>query len=295
MRFTIKIKPQEHRLDKYLLTQVKDLSRHQLRKLIDSENILVNNHRIDPDYELKKGDKVAINLPVPEPTDLKAENIPLKIVYEDSDLVVIDKPYDLVVHPTTGHISGTLVNGLLYHWQKLPELGLSLRPGIVHRLDKDTSGLMVVAKTAASLSHLKDQFKNHLVQKTYLALVEGQMNPKEGTIKAKIARHPKNPLKFTVSPEGKEATTYYKVLEEKKDFSLLELRPQTGRTHQIRVHLAATHHPIVGDRLYGGKKVLKRQFLHASGLELISPSTGQRLIFNSPLPADLQPFLDRLT
>ena len=217
---------------------------------------------------------------------------------------MIDKPAGLVVHPTVGHPNGTLVNALLSHWNppslklrrtSLPGLGENLRPGIVHRLDKDTSGLIVVAKTRDSLENLKTQFENHLVKKTYLALVEGQMNPLEGTINAKIDRHPKNPMKFMVSSGGKDSETHYKVLKETPKFSYLELKPKTGRTHQIRVHLSALGHPIVGDNLYGGKKLLRRQFLHATTLELTSPSSSEKLVFTSPLSSDLQLFLDELT
>ncbi len=295
MRIVIKIKPQEDRLDKYLQTQLKDLSRNKIHHHINDGHILVNSHAVDPDYTLRKDDKVDINLPPPSAVDIKPEDISLKIVYEDSDLVVIDKPAGLVVHPTVGHASGTLVNGLLFHWKKLPEAGESLRPGIVHRLDKDTSGLILVAKTQGSLANLKTQFENHLVKKTYLALVEGQMNPTEGTINAKIDRHPKNPMKFMVSPQGRDAQTYYKVLKETPKFSYLELKPKTGRTHQLRVHLSALGHPIVGDNLYGGKRLLKRQFLHATALEFTSPSSGEKLAFTSALPSDLQLFLDELT
>jgi 23S rRNA pseudouridine1911/1915/1917 synthase len=294
MRFVVKVKPQEDRLDKFLLTQLKDTSRNKIHKLLEDGNILVNSHPVDPDYRLHKDDKIDINVPPPQASDIQPENIPLKIVYEDSDLVVIDKPAGLVVHPTSGHIRGTLVNALLYHFKNLPDSG-GLRPGIVHRLDKDTSGLMVVAKNEVSFEKLKEAFANHQIQKSYYALVSGHLDPKEGTIRAKIDRHPKNPMKFAVSAEGKEAETYYKVVTEFKDFSLLTLQPKTGRTHQLRVHLEAIRHPIAGDKLYGGKMILGRQFLHAYRLRLVSPSTKKELEFSSPLPADLQAALEKLT
>lgn len=294
MRVIIKVKPQVGRLDKYLLTQTGGLSRNKIHHLIENSNIVVNSHSVDPDYQLKKGDKLDINIPLPETGELKGENIPLKIVYEDPDLVVIDKQAGLVIHPTVGHTKGTLVNALLYHWQNLPDVGESFRPGIVHRLDKDTSGLIIVAKTGASLENLLEQFKKHQIKKSYYALVSGHLELKEGTIKAKIDRHPKNPMKFTVTGDGKEAETHYQVLKEYQDFSFLELNPKTGRTHQLRVHLEAIKHPIVGDKLYGGKMLMNRQFLHAFKLEFSSPSTGEKLQFSSPLPADLQAVLDKL-
>lgn len=294
MRIIVKVKPQEDRLDKYLLTQIKEISRNKIHHFIQNSFILVNSHAVDPDYHLKKGDKVDINLPFPAATEVKAEFIPLNIVYEDLDLVVIDKPAGLVVHPTVGHSSGTLVNALLFHWKNLPHQGESFRPGIVHRLDKDTSGLIIIAKNEKSLENLTEKFKNHQIKKSYYALVSGHMDPKEGTIKAKIDRHPKNPMKFTVSETGKDAETHYQVKEVYKDFSFLELHPKTGRTHQLRVHLAAVKHPIAGDKLYSGKMILNRQFLHAFNLEFLSPSTGKKLEFTSPLPPDLQATLDRL-
>lgn len=294
MRFVIKVKPQEDRLDKYLLTQLKNTSRNQINKLINDGSILVNSHPVDPDYHLRKDDKIDVNFPPPQLADIKPENIPLKFVYEDSAVVVIDKPAGLVVHPTSSHNSGTLVNGLLYHFKDLPEKD-SLRPGIVHRLDKDTSGLLVVAKSEYSFEKLKEAFQNHEIQKSYFALVSGHLEHKEGTIRSKIDRHPKNPMKFTVSNDGKEAETFYKVAREFKDFSLLDLQPKTGRTHQLRVHLEAIGHPIAGDKLYGGKMILNRQFLHAYRLRFKSPTDGKELDFNSDLPPDLQAVLEKLT
>lgn len=286
------VKPQKDRLDQYVADSVKGLSRSKANKLIKSGNILVNKALLTPDYKVRKGDTVTVEVPLEPSVALRAENIPLKIVFEDEEILVIDKPFGLVVHPTADHPSGTLVNAVLSHLKEIDDD--SFRPGIVHRLDKDTSGLIVVAKTQASLENLKNQFKGRFVEKRYTALVGGVVAKEKGTIQGKIDRHPKFKQKFIVSETGKEATTEYKVQRRFEKFTLLELKPLTGRTHQLRVHLAHIGHPIIGDRLYGGRMLLPRQFLHASSLQIDHPQTGERLSFLSDLPSDLQKLLDKI-
>jgi 23S rRNA pseudouridine1911/1915/1917 synthase len=287
-------RPKEARLDKFVPTRVNSLTRTQTKKLVNQGLITVNGKTVDPSYEVRRGDKIAVELPAVTSVEIKPENLPLSIIFEDKDILVLDKVAGMVSHPSKEHISGTLVNALLYHFGKNPFEGDSLRPGIVHRLDKGTSGLMVVAKNQAALENLKKEFKHRRVVKKYLALVQGRLEPAMGEVKEGIARHPKNRQKFAVSPLGKEALTLYKVLENfGGTYSLVEAEPKTGRTHQIRVHLAALGHPIVGDRLYGGKPAA-RPFLHASSLTLAHPRTGQVLKFESKLPPNLQELLNKI-
>lgn len=290
----VSVKPQKDRLDQFVSDSIKSISRSQAKKLIKAGYILVNDHAIEPSYQVRKGDKVSVERPAPKEVSLKAENIDLKIIFEDEDLIVIDKPAFLVVHPTLDHPSGTVVNALIHHLHKLSTTD-SLRPGIVHRLDKNTSGLLVIAKNEASLESLKKQFKDRSVSKEYLALVTGRIEKEWGTIEGPIIRHPKFKSKFTVGVGGKTASTEYKVVKRFEKYTLLLLKPLTGRTHQIRVHLASIGSPIVGDKLYGGKMLLNRQFLHASRLQITHPKTLKKLTFESPLPTDLTQLLDKLT
>ncbi len=288
----VKVKPQKDRLDQYASDSIKNLSRSKANKLIKEGSILVNKVALTPDYRVKKGDKVTVEIPLDTQVSLKAEDIPLKIVFEDQDIMVIDKQPDLVVHPTLDHPTGTLVNAVISHLGSFEDE--SFRPGIVHRLDKDTSGLIVVAKNQDSLDSLKKQFKSRVVEKHYMALVVGVVPKEKGTIVGSIDRHPKFKQKFVVSPDGKEATTEYRVVKRFPKYTLLELTPLTGRTHQLRVHLSFLGYPIVGDKLYKGKMLLGRQFLHASQLSFDHPRTGNKMNFNSLLPEDLQNLLDKL-
>lgn len=289
----VKIKPQSDRLDQFVSDKIKKLSRSQAKKLIKESFIKVDKRQVDPSYRVQKNDTITIEIPPPEAVNLTAENIPLAIVYEDKDILVVNKKAGLVVHPTLNHPSGTLVNALLYHLKDL-EIGSDLRPGIVHRLDKDTSGLIVVAKNQLALENLKKQFKEQRVKKEYVALVEGSVEKEQGSINKKIDRHRKFRSKFTVAESGREAQTDYKVLERFPKFTLLRLHPLTGRTHQIRVHLASLGHPIVGDKLYGGKMLIGRQFLHAAKLTFIQPASKETLSFEVELAADLEQFLNKL-
>jgi 23S rRNA pseudouridine1911/1915/1917 synthase len=237
--------------------------------------------------KLQKDDRVDISIPPPYLGNLTPEDIPLSILYEDADLMVVDKPAGLTVHPAPGHYTGTLANAILSHIPNL-ETGEANRPGIVHRLDKDTSGLIIVAKNPAAHMNLADQFKSRGVAKVYLALVKGHLTPENGVIEANIGRHPHDRKRMAVVVGGREARTEYSVIKYIAGYTFLEIRPKTGRTHQIRVHLAAIGFPIMGDAVYGIKSdYLSRQFLHASGLRFKLPSTGEFREFQSELPDDL--------
>jgi len=217
------------------------------------------------------------------------EAIPLNIIYEDDDLLVVDKPAGLTVHPAPGHPSHTLLNAILSHFPHLADVSDSLRPGVVHRLDKDTSGVMMVAKNSAAQADLAEQFKTHSVTKAYLVLVKGRLTPENGVIEAAIGRDPRNRKRMAVVTEGREARTEYRVIRYIGDYTLLEVRPETGRTHQIRVHLSAIGYPVVGDKVYGVKSAyLSRQFMHASRLGFNLPSSGEYVEFESALPPDLE-------
>jgi 23S rRNA pseudouridine1911/1915/1917 synthase len=254
---------------------------------------LVNGYGAKASQKLNTGDKISINLPPPEPTSLIAEPIPLNIVYEDSDLIVLDKPAGLTVHPAPGHTSHTLVNALLAHCPELASFGNSPRPGIVHRLDKDTSGLMIIAKNSSAQQNLINQFKTHSVSKRYLALVKGKLTPTRGIIEAPIGRHPVNRKRMAVVTSGRQAKTNYRVKEYLDNYTLLEVTIETGRTHQIRVHLSAIGYPVVGDSVYGIKSAhIKRQFLHAYRIGFHLPASGEYKEFICELPHDLKQALE---
>jgi 23S rRNA pseudouridine1911/1915/1917 synthase len=282
------------RLDKYINRQCPEFSRTQAQKLIDGGHVTVNGGAGKASQKLQSGDQVTVVVSPPEPSTLIPEDIPLKIIYEDEDLLVVDKPPGLTVHPAPGHYSGTLVNAVLAHVPGL-KAGEASRPGIVHRLDKDTSGLIIVAKNAQAHLKLAEQFKNRTVTKIYLALVQGQLTPDEGIIEANIGRSPRDRRQMAVVSRGRAAATRYKVIQRIGNYTLLEVRPQTGRTHQIRVHLAAIGFPVVGDGTYGAKSpFLARQFLHAHQLGFKLPSTGEYREFQSELPPDLALTLQKL-
>lgn len=280
------------RLDKYLAQAISDLSRAQVQRLIAAGRVTVNGVSVNKaSLRLEAGDEVVIRVPPPESTEVHPEAIPLSIVYEDDDLLVIDKPAGMVVHPAHGHRSGTLVNALLSRYPQLAEVGGAERAGIVHRLDKDTSGLILVAKNEAAQKELQRQFKHHAVEKVYLALVEGRLEPEQGLIDAPIGRDKQQRKRMAVVRGGRQASTVYRVIERFEDHTLVEARPQTGRTHQIRVHFAFIGHPLVGDPVYGYRRQhlgLGRQFLHAQTLSFRLPSSGEVVEFHSPLPDDLR-------
>ena len=285
------------RVDKYAARQVPSLSRSRIRNLIDVGLLTVNGRVVRPSQRLREGDELVLRVPPAEEVDLIPQPMPLRVVYEDDDLVVVDKPGDLVVHPAPGHESGTLANALLARYPDLP-IDEDGRPGIVHRLDKDTSGLIIVAKNDASRRSLQGQFKEGQVDKIYLALVEGTVEPERGIVDAPIGRDPKNRKRMAVvRTGGRQAVTEYRVLEHLGGFTLLEVRPRTGRTHQVRVHLAFVHHPVVGDKVYGHRKqrlAVERQFLHAHRLGFRLPGSGQAVELESELPVELAGVLDDL-
>jgi 23S rRNA pseudouridine1911/1915/1917 synthase len=281
------------RLDKYVCARHPELSRTRVQKLIAAGKVTVNGQSAKPGLRLNIGDRIELNIPPTPPQELKPEAIPLKVIYEDDDLLAVDKPAGLTVHPAPGHPAHTLVNAILAHFPHLADIGDSLRPGVVHRLDKDTSGVMLVAKNSQAQADLSRQFKSHSVTKAYLALVKGRLEPENGIIEADIGRDPRNRKKMAVVAAGREARTEYRVVKYIGDYSLLEMMPETGRTHQIRVHLAAIGFPVVGDKIYGVKApFLTRQFLHASRLGFKLPSTGEYVEFESELPEDLQKALE---
>ena len=281
------------RLDIFLTEIQTDITRSYIKKLIETERVSVNGAPAKAHYKLKEGDRVEVEVPDPEPLEVKPEPIPLNIVYEDSSLIVVDKPPGMVVHPAPGHSGGTLVNALLHHCDDLAGIGGVERPGIVHRLDKDTSGLIVIAKTEASMQSLTLQFKERDVHKIYLALAKGKFKSKTGMIDVPIGRHKTQRKKMsTHTSAGRDAQTRYEVIRQLDSYAYLRLFPRTGRTHQLRVHLSSIGHPIFGDRLYGGTlgpglPQIARQALHAHRLELTHPKTGSPLQFESPLPPDM--------
>jgi 23S rRNA pseudouridine1911/1915/1917 synthase len=282
------------RLDKYLTQVLPQFSRAYLQKLIVQGSILVNGQRAKANQRLINVDKITVELP-PLPVHPLAEPIPLTIIYEDEDILVIDKPAGLTVHPAPGHPSHTLVNALLAHCPSLAMSNEAMRPGIVHRLDKDTSGLIVIAKNDSVREYLSAQFKNRTVIKGYLVLIKGRLHPEQGIIEASIGRDPHNRQRMAIVEKGKEASTQYKVRKYLDDYTLVEVTPLTGRTHQIRVHLSAIGYPVVGDSLYGTKSAhLNRQFIHAYLLGFCLPSTKQYQEFIAPLPIDLEQTLEHL-
>lgn len=290
------------RLDQFLALQLPDFSRTHIKKLIQQQAVLVSGSPAKPSTIVQPGEVIVVQLAPPPPTELTPENIPLEIVFADSDLIVINKKADMVVHPAHGHAGGTLVNALLARFPDLAKMtqadaDAAQRPGIVHRLDQDTSGLIVVARTPEALRNLKHQFKTHAVEKIYLALVFGQPEAPEGIIDVPLGRDPRNRQKFAPLADGKPSRTHYRIKETFGAYSLLEIGLETGRTHQIRVHLAWLKCPVVGDTVYGRKKNtlgVPRQFLHAWRLGFNHPRTGQPLQFEAPLEESLQAVLTRL-
>ena len=280
------------RLDIYLAKNFpKIISRTYLQKLIRESKVLVNGRARKSNYKIEVGDFIEVEIPKPQKLELKAENIPISIIFEDDRLIVVDKPAGIVTHPAPGNYSGTLVNALLYHVEKLSESNDG-RPGIVHRLDKNTSGVLIVAKDELAHAFLSKQFNKRATDKHYLAVTEGVVQLDNGIIEHPIGRHVRDRKKMAVRfSEGKDAITRYKVLERFEDSTLLEIKPETGRTHQIRVHLAYIGHPVVGDVTYGAKKKnmpIARHALHASRISFLHPTTRERVEFESPLPKDME-------
>ena len=317
--YHFKVPPGHHsgtRLDKYITSFVENASRTKVQKAIEEGHVLVNGKQEKSSYNMQPGDKIDIEIPKPPPPEATPEKMDLNILYEDEDIIIVNKKAGRVVHPAYGNWSGTLVNGLLWHADELSlEDEESIRPGIVHRLDKDTSGILVVAKNDEAHRTLSDYFRTKDIERTYWAVIWGVPDKKKGTITGPIGRNPSDRKKMAVVPEdkGKHAVTHYKVLEYFDHLSLVEVKLETGRTHQIRVHFADKHHWVFGDRQYGGDSVrygpntgsrkqmfnnlfasMQRQCLHAKTLGFEHPATGEYVQFDSPLPEDFQHVLDML-
>ena len=283
------------RIDVFLSEQNPQFSRSQIASFISRGLVSVNGIPTKSSYRIKSGEIIEILIPPLPPTTLIAEDIPLSIIYEDADVLVIDKPAGMVVHPAAGNWSGTLANALLSHLPNIDGVGEAGRPGIVHRLDKETSGLMMVAKNTYAHRKLSRQIKDREITKVYLCLVRGNPKSDEGTISGEIGRDTHNRKRMAIVESGRVAETSYKVMHTYSESSLVEAYPKTGRTHQIRVHFSSIGHPIIGDGLYGGtNKSLKRQFLHSTRLGFWLPSNQQYVEFESNLPCDLKMFLDEL-
>ena len=274
------------RLDAYVAAQT-ELSRTQAQRMIREGDILLNGKTVKPNVTVSAGDLVDINYPDPVETDVLPEEIPLDILYEDEDLLVVNKPQGMVVHPAPGHESGTLVNALLFHIRDLSGIGGELRPGIVHRIDRMTSGLLVVAKNDTAHRVLSDQFRDHSAHRSYAALVDGNIRDESGTIDAPLARHPVDRKRMAIVSGGREAVTHWQVATRYGQYTLLQIELETGRTHQIRVHLYSIQHPVSGDDVYGREKRpfgLVGQALHGYRLTFRHPKSGEQMVFYAPLP-----------
>lgn len=295
-QINVVINQESGRIDKVLSDLLKEHSRSQIQQWLKEQNITVNGEVIRSNYKVKAQDEIVISIPEPVELSIQAENIPLDIVYEDDDLLVVNKPQGMVVHPSAGHMTGTLVNALLYHIKDLSSINGVIRPGIVHRIDKDTSGLLMVAKNDRAHGILADQLKNKTSLRKYVALVHGEIAHDKGEINAPIGRSKNDRKMQAVIEGGKEAVTHFEVLERFAGFTLVQLQLETGRTHQIRVHMKYIGYPVAGDPLYGPRKTLKGQgqFLHAEVLGFKHPTTGQMMIFDAPLPDIFEKTLDQL-
>jgi 23S rRNA pseudouridine1911/1915/1917 synthase len=286
------------RLDKALTTRFEQLSRAQIQNLIRDGQVMINGKPAKASYRLEGGEQVLMHIPESDEDDApQAESIPLVILYEDDHVAVIDKPAGMVVHPAYGHSSGTLVNAILARWPQIAEFSEPERAGIVHRLDKETSGVILVAKTVEALDDLREQFKERTIRKRYLALVEGMPGTPEGLIDAPIGRDSNQRKRMTVTPDGRQAVTEFHVLEHFAEHSLVEVLPKTGRTHQIRVHLAFIGCPVVGDTVYGRRKQrikMKRHFLHAASITFDLPGSIETITVEARLPVGLQDVLNKL-
>lgn len=284
------------RIDKLLADLLQDLSRARIKALMKENRVTVNGKRVKASYKCQLHDQIEIQIPEPEPIDVQPEQMELDIIYEDADVIVVNKPRGMVVHPAPRHYSGTLVNGLLAHCQDLSGINGSIRPGIVHRIDKDTSGLIMVAKNDQAHESLAQQLKDKTTERKYKVIVHGQLEHSRGTVNAPIGRDEHDRKKMTVTDKGREAMTHFQVIEQFPKYSFIECQLVTGRTHQIRVHMKYIGHPVAGDPKYGPKKTLpiEGQALHAATLSFIHPTTREKLTFTVPLPNDMASLLENL-
>ena len=285
--FVVKEGESGQRLDQYLSNKLSQYSRNHLQILIKQGNISLNSGSVKAKHRIKTGDHILVVIPSPQKLDVLPEKIDLDIIYEDDDIIAVNKPQGMVVHPAVGNHKGTLVNALLYHCDKLSGINGKIRPGIVHRIDKDTSGVLVVAKNDFAHLNLSKQIQNKTISRIYLAITEGSLKTDNGTISAPIGRNPVNRKKMAIVEGGRQAVTNYRVLERFDAYTYLELTLETGRTHQVRVHLSHMGHPIIGDPVYGSRKQkfkLAGQALHASKLGIIHPRTNKEMTFHAPLP-----------
>lgn len=298
MEWTADAEAAKERIDKFVKAQTDEqFSRSQIQLWIEQGNIVVNGNQVKTNHKIAAGDVISLTVPEAEPVEIVPEDIPLDIYYEDSDVIVVNKERGMVVHPAPGHASGTLVNALMHHCKDLSGINGELRPGIVHRIDKDTSGLIMAAKNDKAHASLAAQLKEHSVTRKYFAIVHGNVSHDQGTIDAPIGRDPQDRKMYTViERNSKHAVTHFQVAERFGDYTLLELKLETGRTHQIRVHMKFIGHPLVGDPMYGRSKGIKMsgQALHAAVLGFVHPSSGEYLEFTAPLPADMEDVLQAL-
>lgn len=298
LSFNINSEEEGQRIDKYLSTMIEGKSRSFVQGLIDEKKVKANNKVIKSNYKLKKGDFIEVEVPEPVELNVSAEEMNLDIVYEDEDVLVVNKEKGIVVHPAPGNYTGTLVNGILHHCSDLSGINGVIRPGIVHRIDKDTSGILVIAKNDEAHNDLAAQFKEHSIKREYYALVEGKFSKVEDTVDKPISRDKKERIKMAINSDGKRAVTHYEVLEQyDKGVSLVKCTLETGRTHQIRVHMASIGHPLVGDLVYGYKRQkfnIEGQALHAKTLGFIHPRTKEYMEFTSELPNYFKELLEKL-
>ena len=290
---------QQLRLDKYLAEQFPEQTRSYLQKLIKDGEVLVNGKNVKTGYQLSKGDEVSVNIPEPKELDVEPQKMDLDIVYEDEDVILVNKPKGMVVHPAPGHTTDTLVNGLLYHCKdNLSGINGVARPGIVHRIDRDTTGILIVCKNDMSHNSIAAQLKEHSINRRYRALVHGNLKEDSGTVEGPIGRHPIDRKKMAINEKnGKPAVTHYTVLERFGNYTLIECKLETGRTHQIRVHMTSIGHPLVGDEIYGPAKCpfkLQGQCLHAMVLGFVHPRTGEYMEFSADLPEYFEELLRKL-
>lgn len=287
------------RIDKFLSDELPELSRSYIQKLIKEELITVNEKTVKANYKLDTGDLVVVEQPTLKEPDILAEDIPLEILYEDSDLLIVNKPKGMVVHPSAGHYSGTLVNALMYYCKDdLSGINGVMRPGIVHRIDMDTTGSLLVCKNDFTHQHIAEQLKEHSIKRIYHAIVHGVIKEEEGTIDAPIGRHPIERKKMSINHKnGKEAITHYKVIQRFQNYTYIQCQLETGRTHQIRVHMASIRHPLLGDTVYGPSKCpfqLQGQTLHAKIIGIVHPRTGEYIEVDAPLPEYFSSLLKKL-